>query len=77
MSLFLTQQELVELTALRQHCAQRRWLDRFGWIYEVGSDGRPKVARKYFERRMVENSQVETGQTPPIRYEVNVAALRG
>lgn len=77
MSLFLTHQELIELTDLRQHSAQRRWLDRFEWIYEVGIDGRPKVARKYFERRMVEQSQVETGQTPPTRYEVNVAALRG
>ena len=76
MSLFLTHDELVELTDLTQFASQRRWLEKFGWIYEVGTNGRPKVARKYFERRMVENARTENG-APPIRYEVNVAALRG
>ena len=77
MSMFLTQDELAELTGLTQHAAQRRWLDQFGWIYEVDRNGRPKVAHKYLERRMVEQKNIETGAVPPVQYEVNIAALRG
>ncbi len=53
MSLFLSRDELQELTGYRQAAAQMRWLTDRGWRFEVGGDGRPKVARAEQERRML------------------------
>lgn len=77
--LTLSREELAALTGRTQPAAQIRWLSAHGWVYDVGSDGLPKVARAYFERRMV------FGTTPlpspdqsagaPV-WQVNVEALR-
>ena len=53
MSLFLSRDELIELSGYRQSAAQQRWLTDRGWRFEVGGDGRPKVARAEHDRRMV------------------------
>ncbi len=46
--LTLSHDELVELTDRTQPMAQIRWLKDRAWLYEVGRNGRPKVARDYF-----------------------------
>lgn len=53
MSLLLTRDELCELTGYVQTASQFRWLTDRGWRHEVGGDGRPKVARAEYERRML------------------------
>lgn len=51
--LTLTASELSSITGRSQPAAQVRWLRTHGWIHEIGSDGLPKVASAYFQRRMV------------------------
>lgn len=53
MSLVLAREELQDLTGYRQAAAQMRWLTDRGWRFEIGGDGRPKVARAEYERRML------------------------
>lgn len=51
--MFLTAAELAELTGYRRPSAQLRWLREHRWRFEVNAVGHPRVARAYFERRMV------------------------
>lgn len=74
MNLFLTRDELHELTGLQQAAAQRRWLETHGWRYEIAANGRPKVARLYFERKMAEIAVPPDQPREP--WAVNVSALR-
>lgn len=53
--MFLTADELRELTGLTRWSAQIRWLNDRGWPYAVRADGRPVVSRREAER------QLETG----------------
>ncbi len=49
----LSRAELVELTG-RQHAdSQAAWLVARGWPFQLDADGRPKVARAEWERRML------------------------
>ncbi|MBX9900913.1 MAG: DUF4224 domain-containing protein [Burkholderiaceae bacterium] len=50
--MFLTVEELVELTGYKYNCRQIDWLRSHGWKFEVTSKQRPKVARSYFESRL-------------------------
>lgn len=52
MTLFLTPDELRDLTDLEQPAAQVRWLRDHGWVHEVGASGRPKVSRAYYDAKM-------------------------
>lgn len=74
MSLFLSSADVVELTGLVQCAAQRRWLDANEWVYQIDSQGRPKIARAFFERKMTESVAVETQQQS--QWNVNIEALR-
>jgi hypothetical protein len=56
MSLLLTADELALLTDTPQPSRQIEWLRSRGWRFEVSVAGRPKVARAYYERRMVAES---------------------
>ncbi len=56
MSIFLSDQEMEELTDRRLPGAQRKWLEARGWRFEVTASGKPKVARSEFEFRMVSSS---------------------
>ncbi len=51
--MFLTANELRELTGRVRPKAQVAWLRRYRWRLALDADGRPKVARAYYERRMV------------------------
>ena len=46
--MFLTEEELRELTGYIYHCRQIEWLRRHNWKFEVTAQRRPKVARSYF-----------------------------
>lgn len=50
---FLTPDELVTLTGYVRPSAQLRYLREHRWRFEVNASGHPRVARAYFERRMV------------------------
>lgn len=78
--LFLSGAELATLTGRITSAAQVRWLETHHWIYDIGADGKPKVALAYFERRMVygeekrtDNAQEDEGKK---EWEINVEALR-
>jgi hypothetical protein len=51
--MFLSPDELLELTDYRRAADQIRWLTDHGWKFEVGATGRPKVLRAEAERRML------------------------
>lgn len=50
--MFLTSEELRDLTGYVMPSAQMRWLDRNGWEYMVSGMNRPKVLRAFAEQRM-------------------------
>ena len=50
--MFLTKEELCELTGYVYHCRQIDWLRQHHWKFEVTAQQRPKVARSYFESRL-------------------------
>lgn len=77
--LTLTGEDLVTLTGRSQAAAQIRWLKVHGWIYDIGADGKPRVACAYFERRMVygeEPSRSSAKEEEKKEWQVNVIALR-
>ena len=52
-ALFLTTEELAELTGYRVARYQIAWLRNRGWRFETNHAGAPRVARAHFERKMV------------------------
>lgn len=50
--MFLTAEELAELTDCQRAYEQRRWLDARRWEYEVSRLGRVRVLRRYAEMRL-------------------------
>lgn len=50
--MFLSEQELRELTGFVRAAKQMEWLRLNGWKYAEDSQRRPKVARSYFEIRL-------------------------
>uniref|UniRef100_UPI00403FA267 DUF4224 domain-containing protein n=1 Tax=Herbaspirillum sp. DW155 TaxID=3095609 RepID=UPI00403FA267 len=51
--IFLTNDELRELTGYAYCSHQILWLRNHNWKFEVSGQRRPKVARAYFELRML------------------------
>lgn len=72
-ALFLSKDELLELTGYRRPHEQRRWLQNRRWRFETNAAGAPRVARAYLERKMVGEAQ-ETEPGLPSRH--NFGALR-
>ncbi len=50
--LFLTSEELRELTGFRAAHCQVRWLERNRWRFALNRRNEPRVARQYFQERM-------------------------
>lgn len=50
--MFLNEDELRELTGYQLPSAQRRWLTKRSWNFEVSAFGKPKVLKAYAEQRM-------------------------
>jgi hypothetical protein len=54
MSLYMTRQELQELTGYTMRSSVIGWLDRQSWPYVVGRvDGWPRVLRQYHDQRLL------------------------
>ena len=51
-TLFLTQDELKELTDLKIPSAQRRWLTKHSYPFEVSASGKLKVLRSIVFQRL-------------------------
>lgn len=43
--MFLTNEELIELTGYKKAAYMPRWLKKNGYRFEIGADGWPKVLR--------------------------------
>jgi len=50
--LFLSNEELRELTDLKISKAQMRWLEKHSYPFEVSATGKPKVLRAYVMERL-------------------------
>ncbi len=69
--LFLTAEEVRDLTGYQRNADQRKWLSVRGWVFEVAGTGRPIVSVAYAEQRL-------GGDAPatPQAWMPNVAAIR-
>lgn len=52
MALFLTPDELRDLTGLVIPAYQRRWLQRHGYPFETNASGKPKVLRIFLMQKL-------------------------
>lgn len=50
--LFLTADEVSELTGYKLPARQRKWLDSHGYIYERAATGRPVILRAHITQRL-------------------------
>ena len=66
--MFLTANQLKDLTGYRKPALQRRWLAENGYSFDVRADGRPVVSRTHYENR-------HEGPTVRQRTRPNLAAL--
>jgi hypothetical protein len=74
-SLYLTADELHDLTGQRWKSKQIEWLRAKRWRFEVTAEGFPRVARAYWQRRMVDDAPLEEPARLPKR--PNFAILKG
>jgi hypothetical protein len=58
--MFLTAEELRELTGYTYNSRQIHWLRSHNWKFEVTAQQRPKVARSYFDSRLGASSHKQT-----------------
>lgn len=70
--MFLTRDEITELTGKRRFTAQVAWLSAHRWAFETRADGRPVVARAEAERQLVG----KRGRGPEPAAEPDFGALR-
>jgi len=68
-SLFLTKDELRELTGYQIPSAQKRWLTRKKLTYITGADGMPRVLRQaLLARYKIQPQQEEVAHEPRLRF---------
>ena len=51
-ALFLTTDELIELTGFKSRKGQTRWLEQHRWRFALARNRLPRVARDYFNERV-------------------------
>ena len=70
MTMFLSQDELRELTDLKVPKAQMRWLHRYAYPFEVAASGKPKVLREYVMKKLFDLYEVpiENFYNQPAQY---------
>jgi len=68
--LFLTQDEIKELTDLKIPSAQIRWLKSHSYPFEIGASGKPKVLRSLVMERLQQRASA------PKQTEPNFDAIR-
>lgn len=69
--LFLSPDELRELTGYQYASRQKTWLSQRGWTFETDHSGRPKVLRTHLENRLGGAGHRVSPKEP------NFAALKG
>lgn len=76
-ALFLSAEELAELTGYCSALGHVRWLDRNRWRYAMDRNNRPRVLRAYFEDRLgLASSAAAVQQAPAVNVaQPNFAAL--
>jgi hypothetical protein len=62
---FLTSQQLEQLTGHRRPSAQRRWLDERGWRYDFNAKGHLIVHELEAERKLCSSGAKERRRTEP------------
>lgn len=62
--MFLSQDELRELTDLKVPKAQMRWLQRYAYPFEIAASGKPKVLREYVMKKLmtISMSAIQTNE---------------
>ena len=68
--MFLTAEEVAELTGYKRHADQRAWLTSRGWVCETARTGRPIINRNYAENRTSESAAKRKSWAP------NLGAIR-
>ncbi len=71
MTMFLTHNELAELTERRTKSSQIAWLKVNGFRYVIGANGNPKVLREYVHAKLCGT----VAATAPAASEPNWGAL--
>jgi len=62
--LFLTREELKELTDLKIPKAQMRWLSKHAYPFEISATGKPKVLRSWVFDRLSKTSISSNSNEP-------------
>ncbi|MDF0379370.1 DUF4224 domain-containing protein [Methylophilus sp. YYY-1] len=62
--MFLTSDEIQELTGFKATHKQCEWLSNHGYPFDTTRSGRPKVLRSYIEQRLGMQHLPQTGFTP-------------
>lgn len=62
--MFLSREELYELTDLKMPFAQCKWLTKHGYPFDISASGRPKVLRSYVEARLSLLTVIGHGDEP-------------
>ena len=62
--MFLTDEELYDLTGYQRRADQRAWLTARRWIFEVAANGRPVVHRAHAEQMLTTAKEPPAGKTP-------------
>ena len=74
--MFLTDDELKELTGYSFRSRQIEWLRNHNWKFEINARNLPKVARAYFEVRMGASILKEVGSSSDSISKPNFQILR-
>jgi hypothetical protein len=65
MGLFLTSDQLEDLTDAKRRDLQIAWLEKNGWEFEISRLGNPEVLLAYMEKRMGLSSPDPKASTEP------------
>lgn len=57
MNLFVTNEDLIELTGYQVGAKQAEWLRNNGYVFEISGNGRPKVLVQHLIEKMTKESQ--------------------
>ncbi|MDD3576512.1 DUF4224 domain-containing protein [Halothiobacillus sp.] len=66
MKLFLSEDELCELSGYQSRQYQAKWLRENLWPFEIDKDGRPKVLRATVLARL--GAEMQTNKQPKLRF---------
>lgn len=69
--MFLTSDELEELTGYKKPSLQKRWMTARGWRFEENAAGHPKILRALVEKQMGGSASA----TVPKKQKPNLGAI--